>query len=372
LSAELKAKQDAKYDHDMELDITAWIEETRGKDKPEGKTFHEWLVSGVILCRLINKMYPHTIKKISKSKMPFPRMNNISAFLTGCRKHGVAEHSCFSTVDLYEAKNLMAVLITLDALRKHRGGRKMKVKSSKDRMGGCGGFDISNKKIKSTGRFDQISGGADATAGRLERDKGNTTSFAKSAVQKASAASGQRRSTEREYADKEEGYDGSFGLSAEVRAKMDAKYDYELEEVVQEWIEGIVGEPFEASFADSLQNGVILCNLINAIPGKQKKIPRKKISHKSQKFSQMGNINLFLLAARQWGLSEHSLFTTVDLHEQKNMMSVLVCLDSIRRGAGGRKMGIHKQEMASAFDNSIRVQKGSARLDNINTNVKYS
>jgi len=347
--------------------IVNWIEETRGVDKPEDRSFHDWLKSGVILCKLINKIYPKSVRKISKSKTPFPQMNNISSFLAACRKKAkIAEHSCFSTVDLYEAKNLGAVLITLDSLRKHTGGRTEKVKDLKDRMGGVGGFDISNRKIESEKRFDAVTGGADAVTGKLER---NGTVSAK--VRRASAASAARMKGA-EYADKDSGYDGSFGLSAEVRAKMDAKYDYELEEVIQEWIESITGQAFTQAFADELQSGIVLCNLMNALPGKHKKINKSKISKSKQKFSQMGNINFFIKAAREFGVTEHSMFGTVDLHEQKNMMAVLVTLDQIRRGCGGRKMAIKKQEMASQYDPSIRVQKGSTRADKINKNVGYT
>ena len=70
--------------------------------------------------------------------------------------------------------------------------------------------------------------------------------------------------------------------------------------------------------------GVVLCQLMNEVEGKHKRIPAKKVSKSSQKFSQMGNINLFLRACREFGLTEHSCFSTVDLHEQKNMMAVLV------------------------------------------------
>jgi hypothetical protein len=365
LSAELKAKQDAKYDHELEDMIVAWMEDSLGKKKPDGKSFHDWLKTGVQLCRLANRLKPHAVKKISKSKMPFNQMDNISNFLSVCRKKfKIAEHSCFSTVDLFEAKNLGAVLTTLDALRKGKGGRKEKVKNLKDRMGGVGGFDISNNKIASEKRFDAVTGGADAVTGKLER---NTTI---SAVRRASMASGAR--VKSKYADKDSGYDGSFGFSGEVRAKMDAKYDYELEEVIQEWIEDVTGKAFTKAFADELHSGIVLCNLMNALPGKHKKIPKSKMSKSKQKFSQMGNINFFIKAARQFGLTEHSVFSTVDLHEQKNMMAVLVTLDSIRRGCGGRKMAIKKQQMASQYDPSIRVQKGSTRADKINKNVGYT
>jgi len=368
LSAELKRKQDAKYDHGLEAAIREWVEDTLGK-KLKG-SFHEALKSGVQICRLINKLYPKTIKKISKSKMPFNQMGNISVFLTACRKKGLPEHCLFSTVDLFEAKNMGQVLTTLNALRKKVGGRKLKVKDPKEKMGNLTGFDASIHDVKGTKHFDRNTGGADAGAGLLERDASADEPFSPS-VRRASQNSAKRRS--RKFVSRAEGYDGSYGLSAEVRAKLDAKYDYELEEVIQEWIEDTLGIEFEDPFAETLQSGVILCQLMNEIEGKHKRIPAKKISKKSQKFSQMGNINLFLGACRQFGLSEHSMFSTVDLIEMKNMMAVLVTLDALRRGGtGGRKEPIREKQFASQFDPSIRKHKGTARMDKINRNITYN
>ena len=46
-----------------------------------------------------------------------------------------------------------------------------------------------------------------------------------------------------------------------------------VEREAQEWIEAVVGERFEGSFAESLKDGVILCKLINTIrPGSVAKI----------------------------------------------------------------------------------------------------
>jgi len=368
LSAELKRKQDAKYDHGLEGATREWMESVLGK-KLKG-SFHEALKSGVQVCRLINKLYPKTIKKISKSKMPFNQMGNISVFLTACRKKGLPEHCLFSTVDLFEAKNMGQVLTTLNALRKKVGGRKLKVKDPKEKMGNLTGFDASIHDVKGYKTFDRNTGGADAAAGLLERDDPKDEGICSPSVRRASRNSAKRRS--RKFVQRAEGYDGSYGLSAEVRAKMDAKYDYELEEVIQEWIEDVLGIEFEEPFAETLQSGVVLCQLINEVEGKHKRIPAKKISKSSQKFSQMGNINLFLDACRQYGLSEHSMFSTVDLVEMKNMMAVLITLDALRRGGtGGRKEPIRQKQYASQFDPSIRRHKGTAITDKINKNITY-
>ena len=121
-SAEVQQRQAAKYDKDLENTLREWIEDKTGKKI--GSDFAEGLKSGVILCQLLNKIVPKTVKGINKkAKMPFHCMENITKFLKGCRALGVPEHSMFSTVDLYEAKNMTAVLLTLDNLAREVTGR---------------------------------------------------------------------------------------------------------------------------------------------------------------------------------------------------------------------------------------------------------
>ena len=46
---------------------------------------------------------------------------------------------------------------------------------------------------------------------------------------------------------------------------------------VQEWIEKAVGEPFDQPFFDQLRDGILLCNMVNALTGTE---TVKKISDK--------------------------------------------------------------------------------------------
>ena len=130
-SAEVQRRQAEKYDVDMENMLREWIEDRTGT-AIGGADFAEGLKSGVILCRLLNQLQPKTVKGINKkAKMPFHCMENISKFLNGCRALGVPEHSMFSTVDLYEAKNMSAVLLTLDNLLRQVSGRTEPVERAK-------------------------------------------------------------------------------------------------------------------------------------------------------------------------------------------------------------------------------------------------
>lgn len=105
----------AKNVEDMERAARAWIEEIIGRSLGEG-TLHEALKSGVVLCEVANKVKPSICPPASKGKLPFHQMENISAYLRACTVLGLPAHELFQTVDLFEDKNMKAVLINLHAL----------------------------------------------------------------------------------------------------------------------------------------------------------------------------------------------------------------------------------------------------------------
>ncbi|OWK00914.1 hypothetical protein Celaphus_00016690 [Cervus elaphus hippelaphus] len=61
LSAEVKNKIASKYDHQAEEDLRNWIEEVTGMSI--GANFQLGLKDGIILCELINKLQPGSVKK---------------------------------------------------------------------------------------------------------------------------------------------------------------------------------------------------------------------------------------------------------------------------------------------------------------------
>mmetsp|Transcript_31439 Transcript_31439/g.60617 ORF Transcript_31439/g.60617 Transcript_31439/m.60617 type:complete len:380 (-) Transcript_31439:192-1331(-) len=80
--------------------------------------FHQALLSGVQLCRMLNTLVPNTVLRFKESKMPFVMMENISAYIDGCRRVGVPEPELFITADLYEARNISSVVKNLMALKR--------------------------------------------------------------------------------------------------------------------------------------------------------------------------------------------------------------------------------------------------------------
>eukprot|EP00339_Tiarina_fusa_P015969 CAMPEP_0117041766 /NCGR_PEP_ID=MMETSP0472-20121206/29138_1 /TAXON_ID=693140 ORGANISM="Tiarina fusus, Strain LIS" /NCGR_SAMPLE_ID=MMETSP0472 /ASSEMBLY_ACC=CAM_ASM_000603 /LENGTH=204 /DNA_ID=CAMNT_0004752847 /DNA_START=22 /DNA_END=637 /DNA_ORIENTATION=+ len=119
LDAELKAKQDGKYDANLEREVIDWINALVPGSNLAPRAIHEPLKSGVVLCNLANKISPGIVRKINNGKMPFIQMENINAFLVACKQLGVPDTDLFMTVDLYEAKNMPQVIQTLHALGRH-------------------------------------------------------------------------------------------------------------------------------------------------------------------------------------------------------------------------------------------------------------
>jgi hypothetical protein len=131
-----------------------------------------------------------------------------------------------------------------------------------------------------------------------------------------------------------------YGLTAEIKGKIDAKYEVEKEQEARLWMEAVLGEPLDHSipssetmgadrFGTALKDGIFLCRLAEKImgPGTAK--------HNTMKvpFKQMENINTFLTACEKYGVSKTDLFQTVDLFEKQNMWQVVLCLFGLGRKA---------------------------------------
>ena len=103
----------------------------------------------------------------------------------------------------------------------------------------------------------------------------------------------------------------------------------DLESSASEWIAAVLGEslPFP-TLAASLKDGVILCRLINSL--KVGIVPRFSATP-SNASKRMENVTLFIRAARELGMREHELFSTVDLVEEKDMRAVVISLTALGR-----------------------------------------
>ncbi|XP_065648304.1 myophilin [Hydra vulgaris] len=140
-TAEISNKIQGKYDVAMEQEALKWIAKLVPEAKMQGVTgstqVHEKLKDGIILCKLIEKLQPNSIKNINTNKMAFKQMENISNFLAAAEKFGVSRTDSFQTVDLYEATNMAQVIVMLHAL-----GRKASSKG----LNGIGPKEASENK----------------------------------------------------------------------------------------------------------------------------------------------------------------------------------------------------------------------------------
>ncbi|KAM8808987.1 LIM and calponin homology domains-containing protein 1 [Eudromia elegans] len=104
----------------------------------------------------------------------------------------------------------------------------------------------------------------------------------------------------------------------------------------QKWIEQVTGRSFgEKDFRSGLENGILLCELLNAIkPGLVKKINRLPTP-----IAGLDNIILFLRGCKELGLKESQLFDPGDLQDTSNRVTVnFFCVCATRNIDYSRKL----------------------------------
>lgn len=115
MTAELKEKQDSKYDPELEAQARDWLQALVGEPFPAGD-FGAALKDGVYLCKAINVLQSGSVKKVNTSSMAFKKMENIGNFLDAAGRYGLPKSDSFQTVDLYEEANIPQVITTIHAL----------------------------------------------------------------------------------------------------------------------------------------------------------------------------------------------------------------------------------------------------------------
>ncbi|TGZ72293.1 hypothetical protein CRM22_002179 [Opisthorchis felineus] len=111
------ATLEGKRDRQQESEVLDWIEAILGTKLDRSKAYEEILKDGVVLCKLINKIKPGSVKRINEnSTMPFKIMENINAFQEAIKAYGVPNSDVFQTVDLFEKKDIAQVTQCIFAL----------------------------------------------------------------------------------------------------------------------------------------------------------------------------------------------------------------------------------------------------------------
>ena len=123
IDKELAAKAALKYQASgpLEMELRKWIAASTGREQllDESIPFPELIDSGETLCELANAYRPGAVKRIVRSAAAYRQMDNVFAFLRACEAEGLAQTDRFEMPDLFERRNLSAVLHTLDLLRAH-------------------------------------------------------------------------------------------------------------------------------------------------------------------------------------------------------------------------------------------------------------
>lgn len=100
---------------EQEAEVLEWISAVLGEKLPPGN-YEDILKDGVILCNLINKLAPGSVKKIQSKGTNFQLMENIQRFQAAIKNYGVPQEEIFQTADLFERRNIPQVTLCLYAL----------------------------------------------------------------------------------------------------------------------------------------------------------------------------------------------------------------------------------------------------------------
>jgi len=92
LSRQVNAKMAAKRDPGQDKEAQEWIEAILGKKFPAGQAYEDVLKDGQVLCELMNKLQPGSIKKINTTGGEFKMMENINNFQKALIGFGVSRH----------------------------------------------------------------------------------------------------------------------------------------------------------------------------------------------------------------------------------------------------------------------------------------
>eukprot|EP01127_Copromyxa_protea_P005829 TRINITY_DN1567_c0_g1_i1.p1 TRINITY_DN1567_c0_g1~~TRINITY_DN1567_c0_g1_i1.p1 ORF type:complete len:832 (+),score=178.90 TRINITY_DN1567_c0_g1_i1:46-2541(+) len=112
-----------------------------------------------------------------------------------------------------------------------------------------------------------------------------------------------------------------YGLDAEIEAKLNAKYDKDVEDKAKQWVAQVTGCRLGQDFFKDLKDGVVLCKLANTImPGSVGRYTERPKHYLEEK----ANIDAYLTACRTIGVPSQDMCTQLDLSESRKDMNQVV------------------------------------------------
>lgn len=106
----------ASHGAPMEREARFWLSSLLEIELDPDLSLQLLLKDGTTLCDLANRVQPGCCPQPFHGAAPFKQMENVSAYLAAAASLGVPAHDMFRTVDLYEGKDMKAVLINIHSL----------------------------------------------------------------------------------------------------------------------------------------------------------------------------------------------------------------------------------------------------------------
>uniref|UniRef100_A0A914WSN7 Calponin-homology (CH) domain-containing protein n=1 Tax=Plectus sambesii TaxID=2011161 RepID=A0A914WSN7_9BILA len=105
-----------KRDLDHEWELMQWMAKMVGQHADSNAEFGEFLKDGTVLCKLMQKLRPGSVPRISAKSTSFAISDNINSFLRAAADYGLRPADLFELTDLTERHNIARVVSTVDAL----------------------------------------------------------------------------------------------------------------------------------------------------------------------------------------------------------------------------------------------------------------
>ena len=104
----------------LQANAKEWLERVLGSSLPADTDLFKLCRDGTVLLRVLNTMYPGSIKRMhAANSAPAKQRENVALFIQALDAMGVKKAALFEPLDLCEKKNMMKVLVSLEAMARH-------------------------------------------------------------------------------------------------------------------------------------------------------------------------------------------------------------------------------------------------------------